>query len=220
METVSVSFKLCVELCVRIVSFHFQMLIRSVFWDHLGGKVMGFIMLVNGLLVRRRVGGRGISKLERRFWKSMKETMSISTLDYFGGFKVFCFRYCHCNWLGNIILKSHSRYKIVFVSSNRANFNVKNSASNVFERSSDTMEKTSALCYRLLRSPDKVVKAKEGRTKLNGAGPWYSRQLVRHNDMLIIGLSLSRSHSTVVNSYDLTTCPPWVQAPNGPCRHT
>lgn len=48
---------------------------------------MGFMMLVNGLLVRRKVGGRGISKLERSFWKSMKETMSISTLGYFGGLR-------------------------------------------------------------------------------------------------------------------------------------
>ena len=30
----------------------------------------------------------------------------------------------------------------------------------------------------------------------------------------------SRSRSTVVNSYDLTTCPSWVQSPNRPRRHT
>ena len=28
------------------------------------------------------------------------------------------------------------------------------------------------------------------------------------------------SRSTVVNSYDLTTCPSWVQSPNRPRRHT
>lgn len=49
---------------------------------------MGFMMLVNGLLVRRKVGSRGISKLERRFWKSMKETMSISTLGFFWRFAI------------------------------------------------------------------------------------------------------------------------------------
>nr|CAD27482.1 putative cytoskeletal regulator [Anopheles gambiae]CAD27753.1 putative cytoskeletal regulator [Anopheles gambiae] len=32
--------------------------------------------------------------------------------------------------------------------------------------------------------------------------------------------SISRSRSTVVNSYNLTTCPSWAHAPNGPCRHT
>ena len=30
----------------------------------------------------------------------------------------------------------------------------------------------------------------------------------------------SRSRSTVVYSYDLTTCPSWVQSPNKPRRHT
>ena len=30
----------------------------------------------------------------------------------------------------------------------------------------------------------------------------------------------SRSRSTVVNSYDLTTCPSWLQSPNRPRRHT
>ena len=33
-------------------------------------------------------------------------------------------------------------------------------------------------------------------------------------------LVLGRSDGTVVNSYDLTTCPSWVQAPNGPIRRT
>ena len=32
-------------------------------------------------------------------------------------------------------------------------------------------------------------------------------------------MAVSRSRSTVVYSYDLTTCPSWVQTPNGPCRH-
>ena len=33
-------------------------------------------------------------------------------------------------------------------------------------------------------------------------------------------VNMGRSRSTVVNSYDVTTCPSWVQVPNRMCSHT
>ena len=34
---------------------------------------------------------------------------------------------------------------------------------------------------------------------------------------VIIEIKVSRSRGTAINSYDLTTCSSWVQAPNGLC---
>ena len=49
---------------------------------------------------------------------------------------------------------------------------------------------------------------------------FHPKQITPKTKLSNFGCILGRSRSTVVNSYDLTTCPSWVQAPNRPCRHT
>ena len=51
-------------------------------------------------------------------------------------------------------------------------------------------------------------------------GYYYDRNLCLTHRILKYNQERSLFHGTVVNSYDLTTCPSWVQVPNRPCRHT
>ena len=43
---------------------------------------------------------------------------------------------------------------------------------------------------------------------------------VQQNQLSFVQGGLGRSCGTGINSYDLTTCPSWAQAPNGPYPHT